>query len=470
MTVPDAGRLAEVAGWDADEVRSGAAALGDVVEGLPSWRIRVEQIGLRLQDGVWSGRAGGAAAGSVLVVSAVGAALAGGLADSLTACRQLASDTGTAAALARAALLAAAEDTDAAERLGREALDHAARVRAGLDAADAALRSLGTVDAFTPAHFADLAARVVPVPVPVPPADDPGGVARWWIGLPALAQAAFLQQRPRVAGALDGIPAAARDRANRLLLTRALRRPSPSATARSVAAVLAAHEAAGTTVQLHLFDEAGERVALGLGDADTADELVVLVPGIATTPDDDLDAVTADVARAIGAAQAAGAGAVAGIAWLGYRPPRAAGILFRRRAVQAGPVLDAALDGIAAARVAVGDGGARTTVVAHSYGTVVLDEAAEAPGPLAADALVLLGSPGTDDFADTLEVAEVYQAASAADPISWSGWFGANTWGPFYGAVDLPVPAGTGHSGYLDPGPTLTAIGGVVAGNAGAPP
>ena len=170
------------------------------------------------------------------------------------------------------------------------------------------------------------------------------------------------------------------------------------------------------------------------------------------------------------AAHAAGVGAVAGVAWLGYTPPTGVDILRRGRAAQAGPVLDDALDGMAAARAAAGAGDARVTVVAHSYGTVVLEEAAEAPGRLAADAVVLLGSPGTGGVARSLEAPEVYDAASVADPISWSGWFGAGPWEPIFGADELPVASGTGHSGYLDPGPTLTAIGGVIAGPAATAP
>ena len=470
MTGPDPGRLALLAGWDADEVRSGVAVLARVVEELPPWQARVQAIGRRLGDGAWSGRAGEAATDSVLALSAVAAAVTDALADSVTACRQLAGDVGAAAALARTAVLAAQDDAGSAEVLGREALEHAARVAAAVDVAAAALSGLGVRDAFGPADFADLARRVLPVAVPAPSSDDSRAVAVWWAGMPVLAQAAFLRQRPSVAGALDGLPAAARDSANRLLLARALSRPRPSPTARAVGAELAAREAAGETVQLHLFDEAGERVALGLGDVDTADAVTVLVPGIATTPDDDLDAVTADAARAVAAVSAAGAGAVAGVAWLGYRPPRVVGILLRRRAAQAGPVLDDALDGMAAARAAGRERDARVTVVAHSYGTVVLDEAADAPGRLAADAVVLLGSPGTEEFAPSFEGAEVYDAASLHDPISWSGWFGPSPWAPLYGAEELPVAFGTGHSGYLDPGPTLTAIGGVVAGTGGPPP
>ena len=123
-----------------------------------------------------------------------------------------------------------------------------------------------------------------------------------------------------------------------------------------------------------------------------------------------------------------------------------------------------ALDGMTAARAAQGGAAARTTVLAHSYGTVVVDEAADVPGPLSADAVVLLGSPGMEADAASLEAGEVYDAFSPADPISTSGFFGPAPWGERYGAEELPVARGTGHSAYLDPGPTLTAVGEVIAG------
>jgi hypothetical protein len=105
-------------------------------------------------------------------------------------------------------------------------------------------------------------------------------------------------------------------------------------------------------------------------------------------------------------------------------------------------------------------------VVAHSYGTVVVDEAADIPGTLAADALVLLGSPGMEDDAGTLEAPAVFDAASPADLFTKVPLFGDHTtWADSYGSTGLPTAAGMGHSDYFDPqGPTLAAIGEVVAG------
>ncbi len=246
MTAPDPARLAVIAGWDDDGVRSGVAVLSTIVDGLPSWRARVEDVGRRLEDdAAWSGTAGAAAARSVLVLSVVTATVSAGLAESLTSCRHLASDAGTAAALARAAMALGAPDPPAGEALARDAVLAAGAVPAAPPAAGAALSGLGVVDAFAPADFADLTDRILPRPVPVPPSQDPDDVAVWWTGLPPLSRTAFLQQRPRLAGTLDGLPAWARDRANRLLLTLALRRDVPSPTARTTSAVTASRSSSG---------------------------------------------------------------------------------------------------------------------------------------------------------------------------------------------------------------------------------
>jgi hypothetical protein len=159
---------------------------------------------------------------------------------------------------------------------------------------------------------------------------------------------------------------------------------------------------------------------------------------------------------------------VAGVVWLGYRAPGFAGALSRDAAERGGRELDVSLRGLAAARPASGHGRSRTTVVAHSYGTVVTGEAAGQPGRLAADAVVLLGSPGMRGNAHSLEVPEVYDAATLLDPVAVSEWFGTSPWRQEYGATELPVDPLAGHTDYFDPArPTLPAIGSVVAGTSG---
>jgi hypothetical protein len=284
-------------------------------------------------------------------------------------------------------------------------------------------------------------------------------------------QRAVISMSPAVVGALDGVPAWARDRANRVLLDRALSDPRTSAgaalTARAVAARIAKEEAAGQTVQVELLDLAGDRVALSLGDLDTADEVVVLVPGVGNTPEDDLGHLVGNAEDIASATREASHGAsLATMVWLGYRTP--ATVLtgtMRFAAEDGGPALARSLDGLAEARTATATDKPRTTVVAHSYGTVVVDEAADQPGRLAADAVVLLGSPGMEDFANSLEAPEVFDAASPGDPVTWFPWDGDRWTGGSYGATGLPVSPDMGHSDYLEPRfPTLAAVGEVVAG------
>jgi hypothetical protein len=234
-----------------------------------------------------------------------------------------------------------------------------------------------------------------------------------------------------------------------------------------VAAELARQEAAGRRVQLWTLDLDEDLAALAVGDLDTAAAVAVLVPGIVTTPEDDLAAQVDDAADVAERAGAAAPGlAVAALAWIGYRTPQAPlSIVTRGDARTGGRALDAALDGLAAARTALAVPAPRTTVVAHSYGTVVLDEAAAEPGRLAADAVVLLGSPGGAADAADLEAPEVFDAFSPGDPISWVHWFGPNAWAARFGATELPTDPDTLHWQYFDPDrPTLDAIAHVVAG------
>jgi hypothetical protein len=309
------------------------------------------------------------------------------------------------------------------------------------------------------------------VPVRQPPDD----VAAWWSGLSHAAQLAVIAGSPAALGALDGVPAWARDRANRLLLSRAISDPRTSEgaaiTTRAVARRIAAEEATGQVVQLQLLDLEDDRVVLSLGDLDTADTVAVLVPGVFNTPADDLNGLVADAADVGTATRAAAPGtAVATVVWLGYRTPSHVGeAVLRTSAHRGGRALAAALDGMDAARRSVAAPAARTTVVAHSYGTWVVDEAADQPGTLEADAVVLLGSPGMEDDAASLEAPAVFDAAAPVDPITWANWFGSrHTWEGGYGSTGLPTELTTGHSQYLDPDrPTLSAMGEVVAGTRG---
>jgi hypothetical protein len=470
-------RLHAVATWDVPLGRRAVAVLAEAVDRLLTWRARLDAVGRALESGdCWAGPAAQTAVAALADVSAVSSTVGHAFGRALISYQRLVTEAEHAQDLARQALTAASVLPAAAATAAEAALRHAAGAAAAAECAGDALAGLGVRDAFAPADFGDLLTLLAvmgPFQAPGPPsARSPAGAAAWWAGLSAAAQRAAIATSPATVGALDGVPAWARDRANRLLLDRALVDPRiPPAAARTAGVVarrIAAEEAAGQHVQLHLLDLAGDRVVLALGDVDTADDVALLVPGIRNSPEDDLGSLVGD-ARDVGmAARAADPlSTVATVVWLGYRTPSSPrSAISRASAWRGGPALAASLAGLAAARAATGTGPTRTTVVAHSYGTLVVDEAADAPGTLAADAIVLLGSPGMEDDAASLEAPAIFDAAADRDVVTWRDWFGDHvTSDEAYGSTGLPVAAAMGHSDYLDRDyPTLAAVGEVVAG------
>jgi hypothetical protein len=508
VVLPAEGRLAVVSSWDVPLLRGAVVTLAAVGGRLTAWRVRLGAVARAVDSSeFWAGPAARSAAGAVFELDAVAGAVDAALAESQAAFERMADDADAAQELAARALVlartleagldaglhahrqltgtlqalvpeAAAPDPGPALAAAEAALAHAAAAAASATAAGTALEEVGVGDAFAPADFWDLVAEIGLVgpfrAAQVPESRSPEqGVADWWARMSAGAQLSLIRMAPAAIGALDGVPAWARDRANRLLLDRALHdrglRSSAVANARAVAERITIEEAAGRRVQLHLLDLEDDEVVLAVGDLDTADAVALLVPGVFNTPGGDLDGLVAHARDVSGAARAAGPGLeIATVVWMGYRTPgNPAEATTRFSAWRGGPALSHALDGLAASRVASGTPRPRTTVVAHSYGTVVVDEAADEPGRLAADAVVLLGSPGMEPpGAPGLEAPEVYDAAALGDVISWSGWFGMGTYLPGFGSTALPVEPWMGHSDYYDPDyPTLAAIGEVVVGS-----
>lgn len=493
--------LSEVAGWDVPLLRGAVWTLDSIAGALPAWRARVEAVGRSLDDtDCWYGPAAQSAGAALVDVSTVATAVTTVVEESLEHLQRLLAEGEAAQELAERALAAAAsvpvrldgagrlvellpvesapapgleaDQTAAAVRaqeLAEDALASAARAARSAAAAVDSLTGLGVGEWFAPADFAALAAVV---PGPAGPGAtlqltaSPAEVAQWWGGLSTAARSEAIARTPYLVGGLEGLPAWARDEANRLHLERVLADPSAPghAVAASVATEIRRREAGGEQVQLYQFQPREELVALALGDVDSADSVAVVVPGIRNTAEDDLDEL-GDAAATVADATVAAAPAatVATIAWFGYRPPGFLGAPFSAAADRGGAALDRTLDGLAAARSA---DRARVTVVAHSYGTVVTGRAAAAPGHIAADALVLNGSPGMDLTAERLEADEVYEATSASDYVTWPELHGRQTWDSDFGdSSTLPTDWDMGHTGYYDPEhPTVAAIGEVVAG------
>ncbi|MFE3880202.1 alpha/beta hydrolase [Kitasatospora sp. NPDC059146] len=321
------------------------------------------------------------------------------------------------------------------------------------------------------------------------PGAPPTEVNAWWNGLPADRQQWIVAEYPELVGNRDGIPAAARDRANRILLHRYIeeyaRNGSPATGQhrrklegfRRIGERLL--ESAGQEPPVFLLgigDEGQGRGILSFGDPDTADDVTSLVGGLGT----DLQRIgggDADRAKAVydAAQRADPTRSTASIAWLGYDAPLSfpeAGDLSR---AQGG--VDAYRRFLEGQRVTHQGAPAHVTAEGHSFGSLLVGLAARKPAGIAADDVILVGSPGTDAFhASEFSVGadHTYVGAASWDHISHLGWFTRDPASVDFGAhrfaVDGGSPDFTAHSSYWDDGPgddrtSVDNIGRIVSGH-----
>ena len=434
---------------------------------------------------------------------------------------QAAGDTARAAARQAELQAVLATGSDHVEALVDHASTEAARADADLTGAlAAAARRLvvtGTPHALGGAAAAattSFTSGTAGPPTDVPPVGATAAtVLAWWTGLSAEGRRAAVIAVPDLVGSTDGIPAWARDQANRTRLVRAegdltletaRLRPPPDGGWFDVAGGLAGAATVGTlpgpsrraaylearsklmaveevaTVlrqtdgrqrQLLVLDASGRSVkaAVAVGDVDGADHLAIVVPGFTTTVQGDLagaDALASDlrdVARRESMAWG-DRGEVAVVSWLGYDAPQVADTLgahsvVARASAEAGAAeLNPFLRGL--------PDQAHLTVVGHSYGSTTAGLAVAAGGSRVDD-LVVIGSPGLGvDSAGALGLPaeHVHVIEADDDPVADLGWFGRDP-GHLAG-VDLPSAdarpltdgstglASRGHSQYLTHGTT----------------
>ncbi|MEJ2870272.1 alpha/beta hydrolase [Actinomycetospora sp. OC33-EN08] len=342
-----------------------------------------------------------------------------------------------------------------------------------LDRARTLATVLADAAALEPFDDARVAAALVRAgrsePVGVGPAaagPAPPAVAHWWAGLSDGERERLVVDRPELVGALDGVPAAVRDRANRARLgaARAATEVELTGLERSrdevrdlgglqeVEARLAGVRArlgrlaaidtavrAGDDRALLAVDPASGRAAVALGDVDRARDVGVVVPGF-TSRAEDLPERTAELA-ALRAADAAV------VAWFDYPAPQWPEVLDADRSV-----LGTRVAGNASARLAsfldgVGGADAHVTAVGHSYGSLVVAQAAATSR--AVDDVVLLGSPGVTP----LPRQPTWVAEARWDPVADTGWFGPDPNGLAH-VHPMATTGSVGHVDYLRPGST----------------
>jgi hypothetical protein len=309
-------------------------------------------------------------------------------------------------------------------------------------------------------------------------------VAHWWQGLTQERRRLLIEERPELVGNLDGVPADARDLANRARLARLL--ADPAVRHRAALLGIEARLRAGGADRpylLGLSTDGTGRAILAMGDPDTADHVVTYVPGLGGTLDSGLDEITRAGHLSTAARRAAPDRSTSVIAWLGYDAPGSLPAAAHvDPAIRAEPELHRFQAGLRATHLGAAS---HNTVVGLSYGSTVVGLTGHGPG-LLADDVVLIGSPGVGvaHAADLgLDPAHVWASTARHDVINAAAdprdllrpdlnpllrpllgehtdrlWFGPSPAGHAFGAHVFTSAPGSGfdpvraHLGYFDEG------------------
>lgn len=286
-------------------------------------------------------------------------------------------------------------------------------------------------------------------------------VARWAAALPPGVLEAVAAQAPGLLGNLDGIPLPTRYAINRqraeaqlVQVDRVLAGPlDPEGRAaleerRAALAALVTPGPDGQQRQVLAFSPLGDGMAVEVfGDLTTADHVALLVPGMGSDLDNfpGLAANASDLQRNAQLNHAAPGQQVATIAWFGYDAPN--GELEAAQTDSARHGAPQLIDFLAGQDLA---DDAHTTVIGHSYGSVVTGHALAAGFDI--DDAVVIGSPGVGQgvTADDLrpQGGEMYALRTDDDPIRYFDGHGGDPTNADFGAVVLAANPSDRHNSY----------------------
>jgi hypothetical protein len=334
-----------------------------------------------------------------------------------------------------------------------------------------------------------------------PPKDgSPFDNAGWWDSLSDGERQRLIDEHPEWVGNLDGVPAEARDEANRARIDDERARleqrarelqadlddnwfggtfTNADAELDAVKAKLASLDKIEETLgrqgerQLLLLDLSSERAeaAIANGNVDTADHVAVFTPGLTSTVNgslggydnamDQLQFRTEEELKRYG-----DGGSVATVTWIGYQAPQLTlhgtlidetSVLSDHAAEQGANKLAPFLNGIDASR----DTDPHLTALGHSYGSTTTGLALQQNTGV--DDAVFYGSPGlgTGQIENLdLPQGHAYYIEGRNDPVGDLGYFGID---PSHldgvnhvSAREATLPDGrtltesTGHSAYMD--------------------
>ncbi|GAA4860116.1 alpha/beta hydrolase [Kitasatospora terrestris] len=332
----------------------------------------------------------------------------------------------------------ALSEADHADQVTSERLRHYtdnARTGDGLKTETASMDlNSAVMDAVTPwGGPEDLVKAGMPGP-DAPPTE----VNSWWKALPESERQRLIHNYPDEIGNRNGIPTVDKDQANRIHLDRMIknmegRKDLDDNQKRQLEGFQAVRKRLDDDkgkqppVFLMAIDDEGQgRAAISYGNPDTADDVVAYVPGL-NTEVKNIGGGDGNRARDLwqSAHDADPTRSTASIAWLGYDAPQADGVNAESLAVsgpergqQGGKNYQEFLQGLRASHEGQP---AHVTALGHSYGSFTVGQAAQRPGGIPADDIILVGSPGTGaQHASQLGVdpSHVWVGAAENDPVS----------------------------------------------------
>ncbi|MDT0489921.1 alpha/beta hydrolase [Streptomyces griseus] len=256
----------------------------------------------------------------------------------------------------------------------------------------------------------------------IPEDKSPAERKKWWDGLTEEQRQEYLKVAPDLIGDLDGIPAAARDEANRtylpVLMDELARRGGDEAKTKLDALRMIQEKLDKPShppmFLLGIGDEGNGRAIVSYGNPDTSRHVSAYVPGLGTKLDGEFVEDTMKRAQdtALGAMEVDPS--TASIIWLGYDAPQGVDVMSRGDAQRGAPAYNEFMAGISATNE---NADPHVTAIGHSYGSLTVGTAAKESGGIpGVDDVILLGSPGVDaQKATELGVGKEHVFVGAAD-------------------------------------------------------
>lgn len=256
----------------------------------------------------------------------------------------------------------------------------------------------------------------------VPEDKSPAERKKWWDGLTDEQRQEYLEIAPDLVGGLDGIPAAARDEANRtclpLLIDELARRDDGDSETKLNALRMIKDKLDKPSdppmFLLGIGDEGNGRAIVSYGNPDTSRNVSAYVPGFRTKLNDEFvdDTMTRAQDTALGARSVDPSSA--SIIWLGYDAPQLADVATTGDAERGGAAYNQFMSGLATTNENMDP---HLTAIGHSYGSLTVGSAAEQSGGIpGVDDIILVGSPGVGvDRAEDLGVGRDHVFVGSAD-------------------------------------------------------